>query len=124
MLSNSIQKNKKYKEIIDKLQEAYQKERDEHNALAKKYNEKQKEAKVNVPGISLSLTLKDTKTLKPHECVELMNEIDIEEEELDEKFKRISIPEDYKNKVSRAYVKASNDGNHCVQKPNNKKLLK
>jgi hypothetical protein len=38
--------------------------------------------------------LKDTKTLKPHECVELMNEIDIEEEELDEKFKRISIPED------------------------------
>ncbi len=121
MLNNSIQKNKKYKEIIDKLQEAYQKERDEHNALAEKYNEKQKEAKVSVPGISLSLTLKDSKTLKPHECVELMNEADIEEEELDKKFKRISIPEDYKNKVSRAYVKASNDGNHYVQKPSIKK---
>jgi hypothetical protein len=121
MLSNSIQKNKKYKEIIDKLQEAYQRERDEHNALAKKYNEKQKEAKVSVPGISLSLTLKDTKTLKPHECVELMNEIDVEEEELDEKFKRVSIPEDCRKKVSRAYIKASNDGNHYVQKPNNKK---
>jgi len=121
MLSNSIHKNKKYQEIIDKLQEAYQKERDEHNALAKKYNEKQKEAKVSVPGISLSLTLKDSKTLKPHECVELMNEIDIEEEELDKKFKRISIPEDYKNKVSRAYVKASNGGNHYIQKPSIKK---
>jgi hypothetical protein len=67
--------------------------------------------------------LKDSKTLKPHECVELMNEIDVEEEELDEKFKRVSIPEDYRKKVSRAYIKASNDGNHCVQKPN-KKLLK
>ena len=77
-----------------------------------------------VPGISLSLTLKDSKTLKPHECVELMNEIDIEEEELDEKFKRIFTPEDFRNKVSRAYAKASNDGNHYVQKPNNKKLLK
>jgi hypothetical protein len=64
--------------------------------------------------------LKDTKTLKPHECVELMNEIDVEEEELDEKFKRVSIPEDYRKKVSRAYIKASNDGNHYVQKPNNK----
>ena len=98
MLNNSIQKNKKYKEIIDKLQEAYQKERDEHNAHVKKYNEKQKEAKVSVPGISLSLTLKDSKTLKPYKCVELMNEIDIEEEELDEKFKRISIPKDYRKK--------------------------
>ncbi len=65
--------------------------------------------------------MKDSKTLKPHECVELMNEIDIEEEELDKKFKRISIPEDYKNKVSRAYAKASNDGNHYVQKPSIKK---
>jgi hypothetical protein len=50
--------------------------------------------------------LKDCKTLKPHECVELMNEADIEEEELDQKFKRISIPEDYKNKVSRVYAKS------------------
>ncbi len=65
--------------------------------------------------------MKDSKTLKPHECVELMNEADIEEQELDKKFKRISIPEDYKNKVSRAYAKASNDGNHYVQKPNIKK---
>jgi len=85
MLSNSIQKNKKYREIIDKLQEAYQKEHDEHNALTKKYNEKEKEVKVSVPGISLSLTLKDSKTLKPHECGELMNEADIEKEELDKK---------------------------------------
>ena len=65
--------------------------------------------------------MKDSKTLRPHECVELMNEIDVEEEQLDEKFKRISIPEDYKNKVSRAYVKACNDGNHYVQKPSIKK---
>lgn len=35
-----------------------------------------------------------------------MNELDLEEEQLNEKFKRIPIPNDYKNKVSRAYVKA------------------
>jgi len=121
MLNNSIQKNKKYTDIIDQLQHAYQKECDEHNALAKKYNEKQKEEKVNMPGISLSLTLKDNKILKPKECVDLMNEIDLDEEELDKKFKRISIPEEYKNKVSRGYVKASADGNHYVQKPSAKK---
>ena len=121
MLSNSIQKNKKYKDIIEKLQYAYQRERDDLNALAKKYNEKQKEEKVNVPGISLSLTVKDNKILKPKECVDLMNEIDLDEEELDEKFKRISIPEDYKSKVSRGYAKASTDGNLCVQKPSCKK---
>ena len=122
MLSSSIQKNKKYKEMIEKLEQAYQKERDDLNALAKKYNEKQKDEKVNIQGISLSLTLKDNKVLKPKECVDLMNEIDLDEEELNEKFKRISIPEDYRNKVSRGYVKTSPDGNHYVQKPSSKKL--
>lgn len=42
MLPNLVLKNKKYKEIIEKLQEAYQKEWDELNALAKNYNEKTK----------------------------------------------------------------------------------
>lgn len=93
--------------MIEKLQEAYQKERNELNALAKNYNKKQKEEKISIPGIALSLTLKEReKTLKPNECVELMNELDLEEEQLNEKFKRIPIPNDYKNKVSRAYVKA------------------
>jgi molecular chaperone DnaK (HSP70) len=45
MLSNSIQKNKKYKEIIDKLQEAYQKER-EHNALQRNIMKNKKKQKL------------------------------------------------------------------------------
>jgi molecular chaperone DnaK (HSP70) len=46
MLSNSIQKNKKYKEIIDKLQEAYQKERHEHNALQRNIMKNKKKQKL------------------------------------------------------------------------------
>jgi hypothetical protein len=43
--------------------------------------------------------------------------VDIEEQELDKKFKRLAIPEEYKNKVSRVYAKTSESGNHYVQKP-------
>ncbi len=46
-----------------------------------------------------------------------MSEIDIEEQELDKKFKRLAILEEYKNKVSRVYAKTSESGNHYVQKP-------
>lgn len=46
-LSNSILMNKKYKEMIKKLQETYQ-----LNNLAKKYNERQKEEKVSIPEIA------------------------------------------------------------------------
>ncbi len=124
MLSKQIQNNKKYKKIINQLGEDYQKERDDHNALAKKYNEKQKEEKISVPGISLSLTLKETKTLNSYECVDLMNEIEIEDEEFDKKYvkyTRVSVPNDYKDKVNRAYVKSSPEGNHTIQKTSKKK---
>ena len=62
MVSNLVKRNKKYKQVISELQNNYQKERDEHNEIRKKYNEKEKEAKVDVPGINLSVSLKNFKT--------------------------------------------------------------
>lgn len=117
ILNNVLIKNKKYKQMIDKMQNEWQNERDEFNKMAKKFNEKQKEDKVNVSGISLSITLKnDKKSLNPQECIDLLDEADLDEKEIDEKFKRISIPKEYKSKVSRAYVKASEKGNNIIQK--------
>ena len=121
LLSDSIQKNKKYKAIIDELYAEFQKERDERNALAKKYNEKQSSEKISLPGIALSLTLKESKQLKPSECVDLMNELDISDREIDKKFKRVPVPTDYKEKVNRVYAKASKEGNHYIQKTGSKK---
>ena len=62
MVSDLVKRNKKYKQVISELQNNYQKERDEHNEIRKKYNEKEKEAKVDVPGINLSVSLKNFKT--------------------------------------------------------------
>lgn len=63
ILNNILIKNKKYKIIIDKMQNEWQNERDEFNKMAKKFNEKQKEDKINVLGISLSITLNNTNHL-------------------------------------------------------------
>ena len=59
LFSTSAKKNKKYKELLDKMHQEFQQERDEHNELRRKYNEKEKDSKVPMPGISLSLTLKN-----------------------------------------------------------------
>jgi hypothetical protein len=116
LLSASIQKNKKNIKIINKMYDEFQKERDEHNLLAKKYNEKEKDKKVGIPYINLSLTVKNNKILKPNECLDFMSELELEDKELDQKFKRLSIPSDYKDKIDRAYAKSSNNGNNIIQK--------
>lgn len=121
LFSTSAKKNKKYRELLDKMHQEFQQERDEHNELRRKYNEKEKDSKVPMPGISLSLTLKNNiHRLKPSECVELMNELELEEKELEEKFKRISVPDNYKDKVNRAYVKPSSSGNQVFIKEGKK----
>lgn len=121
LFSTSAKKNKKYRELLDKMRHEFQKERDEHNELRRKYNEKEKDSKVPMPGISLSLTLKNNiRRLKPSECIELMNELELEEKELEEKFKRILVPDNYKDKVNRAYVKPSSSGNQVFIKEGKK----
>ncbi len=56
LLGTSYQRNKKYSMMIKNLEELYQKERDNYNELAKKYNEKEKEKKVIFPGFQVSIT--------------------------------------------------------------------
>lgn len=116
LYSNAIQKIKKYKERLDELYENFQKERDEHNELRRKYNEKEKEKIVHMPGVSVSITLQNyAKPLNPSECRELMNELDIIDKQFEDKYKRVSVPNDYKNKVNRAYIKKS-EVNQILQK--------
>lgn len=117
ILNDVIIKNKKYKLMLEQLQKDWQNDRNEFNILAKKYNEKQKESKINLPGLSLSLTLKqEKKILNTDEILKFVEESNIDEKEIADKFKRISIPKEYKNKVSRAYVKSSDNGNNTFQK--------
>lgn len=116
IVSDLAKRNKKFKQIINELQNEYQKERDEHNEIRKKYTEKEKEAKVDIPGINLSISLKNNKTLKPNECVDLLNELDIEDKVFDDKYKRLSVPSEFKNKVDRVYAKPSNSGYSIIQK--------
>ncbi|CAR98548.1 Protein CBG25581 [Caenorhabditis briggsae] len=108
--------NKKKSLILKETQKEYQKERDEHNELRKKYNEKQKEQIVEVPSIDLSLTLKNKKTLTNRECLDFLNDLDIDDTLLSDKFKRVSVSEDFPN-VSRAYVKkGTTKENNIIQR--------
>uniref|UniRef100_A0A8R1I590 Uncharacterized protein n=1 Tax=Caenorhabditis japonica TaxID=281687 RepID=A0A8R1I590_CAEJA len=90
----------------------FQKERDEHNELRKKYNEKQKEQIVEVPSIDLSLTLKNKKTLTNRECLDFLNDLDIDDT-LSDKFKRVGVSEEFPN-VSRAYVKKGKGSENTI----------
>ena len=101
--------------MIKNLEELYQKERDNYNKLAKKYNEKEKEKKVSVPGLQVSITTFKNKKLTVNECLALNKEMRLDDSELEEKFKRLSVPDNYKNKVSRVYAKSS-DMNQTIQK--------
>lgn len=116
MLSDSVQKNRKYMEIIKQLHADFQQERDEHNKVLKKYNETEKAKNVDFPGFNLSLSLKSNKTLRAEECTDLMNKLELDDKEFDEKYKRIPVPNDFKNKVDRAYAKPSNKDGIIVQK--------
>lgn len=107
--------NKKKSMMLKEVEKAFQKERDEHNEILKKYNEKQKEQIVEVPSIDLSLTLKNKKTLTNRECLDFLNDLDIDDT-LSDKFKRVSVSEDFPN-VSRAYVKkGTTKENNIIQK--------
>ncbi|CAR98695.1 Protein CBG25245 [Caenorhabditis briggsae] len=81
--------NKKKSMMIKEVDNAFQKERDEHNELRKKYNEKQKEQIVKVPSIDLALTIKNKKTLTNRECLDFLNDLDIDDTLLADKFKLV-----------------------------------
>ena len=44
------------------------------------------------------------------ECNDIANELEIDKQKLQERFKRMSVPKDYKNKVDRVYVKKAEEG--------------
>lgn len=121
LLKHSSITNKKYKELIDLMEIELQKERDEHNELRKKHSEELKPAKVELPGISVSLTVKENKILNSKECVEISNVLLNESVSIDEKFRRHKVPEEYKNKVERVYAKKNDGPNNILQKPSKSK---
>jgi len=115
LLSKTFQSNKIYIDMIKKLQDLYQKERDNYNDLAKKCNEQEKDETVSVPSFQISITTKPNKKLTVDECLSLSEEMDLNKIELEESFKRISVPSTHKNKVTRVYVK-SGEVNQTYQK--------
>ena len=121
LLSKTYQSNKSYTDMIKNLQDLYQKERDSYNELAKKYKEQEKDEKVSVPAFQISITTKPNKKLTVDECLALNKEMDLNTVELQESFKRLSVPATHKNKVSRVYVKSS-DANQTFQKETKPKL--
>jgi len=94
--------------IIEQVKSEYQKERDEHNLIRKKYQENPKEENISfTPNVDLSITLNNKgKILTNQDCVKLAKKA-YETNLSTEKFKRISINDDenIKNKVSRVYAK-------------------
>lgn len=111
---------KKFQLMVKTMHAELQKERDEHNALRRKYNEKLKAVEVELPSIDLSLTLRNKKTLTNQECLNFLNDIDFDDKELSEKFKRVSVSEEFPN-ISRAYVKKGKGSeNNIIQKQNSK----
>ena len=44
------------------------------------------------------------------ECNDIANELEIDKQKLQERFKRVGVPKDYKNKIDRAYVKKAEEG--------------
>lgn len=110
LLNQSCGRIKDYKSLVDQMEGMYQTERNEHNELRKKHNEELKPEKISVPGFSLSLTTKQAKFLTNKECNDIANELEIDKQKLQERFKRMSVPKDYKNKVDRVYVKKAEEG--------------
>ncbi len=105
--------SKKYKIMLDQMHSDFQKERDDHNELCRRYNEKQKEVHVEIPSIDLSLTLKNPKTLSNQECLKFLDDLDLDNRELSDNFKRISVSNDFPN-VSRAYAKKGKGSENVI----------
>ena len=78
----------------------YQTERNEHNEPRKKHNKELKPEKISLPGFSLSLTTKQNKFLTNKECNDIANDLEINKQKLEERFKIIGVPKDYKNKLN------------------------
>jgi len=121
LLNQSCGRIKEYKSLVDKMEEMFQTERDEHNELRKKHNEELKPEKVSLPGFSLSLTTKQNKFLTNKKCNDIANELEIDKQKLEERFKRISVPKEYKNKVDRVYLKKAEEGEKNIIMKNGKK---
>lgn len=121
LLNQSCGRIKEYKSLVDKMEEMFQTERNEHNELRKKHNEELKPEKVSLPGFSLSLTTKQNKFLTNKECNDIANELEIDKQKLEERFKRISVPKEYKNKVDRVYLKKAEEGEKNIIMKNGKK---
>lgn len=108
--------NKKKQLLIEQLHHDFQKERDEHNELRKKYNEKLKFQSVEIPTIDLAITLKTKKTLSNKECLNFLNDLELEDKQYGEKYKRVGVPLEFSS-VSRAYVKkGSGSENNIIQR--------
>ena len=109
MLVDSLMKNKKYQQVIKDMKEAHQAERNELNAALTRLNEQTKPEKVDFQSVTFSVTTIE-KQLSNAEFMALSDSIDIEDKELDDKFKRVKVPKGFENKVSRVYAKEGSGG--------------
>ena len=116
LLSEACSNAKELRRQLEEVIAKWQKERDDNNQLRAKHNETLKAQKVEVPAFTLSVCLKGRKPLTNEECVGMMAEMRSDNLKLNDQFKRVSVPEEVKDKVSRAYAKAS-EVPAIVQKP-------
>lgn len=95
-------------ERIKYLTEQWQKEREEHNKLLEENKKAVKSEKVELPALELSIILRDPKKkLTNREVCRVFNDSVSQLDTIDEKFTYMNVSNE---KVSRAYVKKSNDG--------------
>ena len=100
---------------IKQLQEGWQKEREELNALLMETKRNIKPERVEVPSLEVSVILKDgNKKLTNKECCKLFQKGINSYNEVNETFTRMKVSND---KVTRVYMKKSLDGiDKVVQK--------
>ena len=115
MLAELSNKNEAMALKIKQLQEGWQKEREELNALLEETERKIKPEKIEVPSLEVSVILKDgNKKLTNKECCKLFRKGIDNFDELNETFTRMKVNND---KVTRVYIKKSLDGiDKVVQK--------
>lgn len=108
MISDMSEVNRQLRQHVDDVAELLQKERAEHNELRKKHNEVLLAEKVDLPTLALSVTLKHRKHLSLNECVDLTNNVRKSVTSVDcDKYKRVPVPDEIQNKVSRVHAKQS-----------------
>lgn len=115
LLKEACGKAREFKEQLISTADEFQKERDEHNTLRIKYNEQQKAKKIEIKPVSFQVSLKTKKPLNDEECVSMFEGLQSDAIEVSERFKRIPVPAELKDKVNRAYAKSS-EMNNVIQK--------